>query len=84
MFVDLEKAYDRVPREELWDSLRRSRVPEVYIKMIPDMYEGSLAAVTTAVGTTEEFSVKIGLHQDSALNPFLFAIVIVQYSETSY
>ena len=30
IFIDLEKAYDRVPHEELWYSMKQSRVPEKY------------------------------------------------------
>ena len=37
MFVDLEKAYDRVPRELICYSLRRKGVPEAYINIIRDM-----------------------------------------------
>lgn len=29
--VDLEKAYDRVPREQLWQYMRKSVVAETYI-----------------------------------------------------
>ncbi|KAK3523524.1 hypothetical protein QTP70_001905 [Hemibagrus guttatus] len=46
-----------------------------------DMYERSRTVVKCAVGQTEEFKVEVGLHQGSALSPFLFAIVMHQLSE---
>lgn len=75
MFVDLEKAYDRVPREELWYCMRKSGVAEKYVRVVQDMYEDSVTAVRCAVGMTDWFKVKVGLHQGSALSPFLFAMV---------
>ncbi|KAK3532932.1 hypothetical protein QTP70_003800 [Hemibagrus guttatus] len=80
-FVDLEKAYDRVPREELWYCMRKSGVAEKYVRVVQDMYERSRTVVRCAVGQTEEFKVEVGLHQGSALSPFLFAIVMDQLSE---
>ena len=40
------------------------------------MYEGSETVVRCAVGTTESFKVKVGLHQGSALNLLLFAVIM--------
>ncbi|KAK3547492.1 hypothetical protein QTP86_021194, partial [Hemibagrus guttatus] len=81
VFVDLEKAYDRVPTEELWYCMRKSGVAEKYVRVVQDMYERSRTVVRCAVGQTEEFKVEVGLHQGSALSPFLFAMVMDQLSE---
>ena len=76
VFIDLEKAYDRVPREELWECMRQAGVPECYVMSIQDMYEGARTSVRSAAGLTEDFEVRVGLHQGSALSPFLFAIIM--------
>ncbi|KAK3536884.1 hypothetical protein QTP86_027008, partial [Hemibagrus guttatus] len=81
VFVDLEKAYDREPREELWYCMRKSGVAEKYVRVVQDMYERSRTVERCAVGQTEEFKVDVGLHQGSALSPFLFAMVMDQLSE---
>ena len=39
-------------------------------------YEKSETVVRCAIGTTESFKVKVGLHQGSALSPFLFAVIM--------
>ena len=75
-FVDLEKAYDRVPIEELWYCITKSGIVERYVQFVQDMYEGSKTMVRCAVETTESFKVKVGLHQGSALSPFLFAVIM--------
>ncbi|KAK3545134.1 hypothetical protein QTP70_001419 [Hemibagrus guttatus] len=75
VFVDLEKAYDRVPREELWYCMRKSGVAEKYV------FRLCRTVMRCAVSQTEEFKVEVGLHQGSALSPFLFAIVMDQLSE---
>ena len=54
-FIDLEKAYDRVPREELWECLRLAETSECYIRIIQDMYDGATTTVRSAAGLTEEF-----------------------------
>ena len=59
VFVDLEKAYDRVPREELWYCMRKSGIPGKYVGLVQNMYEESETAVRCAVGTTESFKVNV-------------------------
>ena len=76
VFVDLEKAYDKVPREEVWYCMRKSGLAEKYVRIVQDMYDDSTTAVRCAVGVTEGFEVKVGLHQGSALSPCLFAMMM--------
>ena len=76
VFVDLEKAYDRVPRKELWYCMRKSGIVEKYVQLVQDIYEGSETVVRCVAGTKESFNVKFGLHQESALSPFLFAVIM--------
>ena len=40
------------------------------------MYDGVVANVRTCGHITSDFSITIGLHQGSALSPFLFAVVM--------
>ena len=65
-FVDLEKAYDRVPRELIWYSLRRKCVPEAYINIIRDMYAGCKTSVMTSAGRTKGIELEVGRHQGLA------------------
>ena len=75
-FIDLEKAYDRIPREVVFWCLRKRRVPEKLVRLVEMMYRRTRTKVLTTVGETETFEVSVGLHQGSALSPFLFVLVM--------
>ena len=49
VFVDLGKAYDKVPREKVWYCMRKSGLAEKYVRIVQDMYDDSTTAVRCAV-----------------------------------
>ena len=66
-FVDLEKAFDRVPREVI----RWVGVEEWLVSAVMLMYTGAKTVVRTVYGNSSGFEVKVGMHQGSALSPLL-------------
>jgi len=75
-FVDLEKAFDRIPREVLRWAMRELGVEEWLVSTVMAMYEGVKTVVRTPFGDSESFEVRVGVHQGSVLSPLLFAVVM--------
>jgi len=76
-FIDLEKAFDRVPREVIRWAMRKLGVEEWLVSAVMSiMYTGAKTVVRTVYGNSSGFEVKVGMHQRSALSPLLFVIVM--------
>ena len=73
-FVDLGKAFDRVPRKVIWWALRKLGVEEWIVQQ---------SRVRVGEGYSEEFEVKVDVHQGSVLSPLLFIIVLEAYYKSS-
>jgi hypothetical protein len=76
VFIDLEKAYGKVPTNVMWWALQKHKVSSKYITLIKDMHNNVVTSVRTSDGDTNEFSINIILHQGSALSPYLFTLVM--------
>ena len=75
-FVDLEKAFDRVPRKVIRWALRKKGVSEKLVEAVMRLYDGVRTKVRVGNDLSEAFEVKVGLHQGSVLSPLLFVIVM--------
>ena len=56
-FVDLEKAFDRVPRKVIWWALRKLGVEEWIVRLVQGMYANARSRVRVGEGYSEEFEV---------------------------
>jgi hypothetical protein len=76
IFIDLEKAYDKMTRNVmLWD-LQNHKVSSKYITFIKNMCHNIVTSVWTSDRYINDFLINIGLHQGLTLISYLFALVM--------
>ena len=74
-FLDLEKAYDRVDRDAMWNVLRLYGIDGRLLRGVRSLYVGSKACVR--VGNEGEwFPVRVGLRQGCVMSLWLFNLYI--------
>ncbi|KAK0133440.1 LINE-1 reverse transcriptase [Merluccius polli] len=82
-FVDLEKAFDRVPRGVLWGVLREYGVSDPLIRAVRSLYDRCQSLVRIAGNKSDLFPVRVGLRQGCPLSPILFIIFMDRISRHS-
>ena len=75
-FIDLEKAFDRVPQKVIWWSMRKLKIDEWLVRIIQSMYKEMRSKVRVGDEYSNSFDVRVGVHQGSVLSPLLFVIVL--------
>ena len=75
-FVDLEKAFDRVPRQFLWWAMRKLDLDEWIVRLVQSMYAHARNRVHMDNGLSNQFCVDVGVHLGSFISPLLFYIVM--------
>ena len=61
-FMDLEKAFDRVPRKVLEWAMRKKGIPEVLIRSAISLYEGPKTKVNMDCELSEDLEVYVEMH----------------------
>ncbi|MHB9337741.1 RNA-directed DNA polymerase, partial [Fusobacterium pseudoperiodonticum] len=73
-FVDLEKAYDLVPRNKLWGVLEEYEINGQLLAAIKSLYKCPKVCVRVNGIKSRSFTVGVGLRQGCVLSPLLFII----------
>ena len=73
-FVDLKKAYDRVPRDKLWKVLQEYGVDGQLLRAIKSFYCRPEVCVRVNGKQSKPFHVGVGLRQGCVLSPLLFIV----------
>ena len=62
-FVDLEKAFDRVPRDVIWWAMRKLGIDEWLVRLVQSiyMYKDVRSRVRVGDGYSKEFGVGVGV-----------------------
>src|ERR1700712_2607442 len=76
VFVDFEKAFDRIDREAIWNTLAKRNIPAKIIRLIRALYENASCSVLHCGKLSDEFTVKTGVRQGCVLSPLLFITVL--------
>ena len=82
-FVDMEKAFDKVPRKVMEWPVRKKGLSEVIVRAVESWYDGAKTRVRVGSSYSEEFEVKVGVHQGSVLSPLLLVVVVDVITENA-
>jgi len=75
-FIDIQKAYDRVWRDGLWEKLYEYGMKGKMWRVLKNIYDTVESSVLVNEGQSRFFDVDTGLRQGCLLSPILFAIYI--------
>lgn len=73
-FIDLQKAFDTVPRGKVWKGLREKGINNKIIKVIQDLYKNNTNYIINNNMKSEGFKTEMGLRQGGGLSPTLFNV----------
>jgi Reverse transcriptase (RNA-dependent DNA polymerase) len=76
IFVDSEKAFDRVEWNYLWNTLNAMDFPPQFIQIVQALYAGASAQVRVNGYLTEPFKLTRGVRQGCPASPLLYVLTL--------
>ncbi|XP_063609538.1 uncharacterized protein LOC134783560 [Penaeus indicus] len=73
---DLQKAFDKVPRRAMWDTLTRYGCPDHFITLVRSLHDDMTGRVCHQGTLSDAFPITGGLKQGCVLAPTLFSLYI--------
>ena len=80
-FVDFRKAFDRIPRQKLFEKLRKEGIKGRFLEIVMSMYSKDKSAVKINNKMTEAFPCYTGVKQGCMLSPTLFNLYLSDLPE---
>ena len=74
MFLDWEKAFDKVYQDELMNALSRLNIPPEMLRMIHQLYDHPQFIIKDREGKSTYREQKTGIRQGCPLSPYLFVL----------
>ena len=76
IFLDWEKAFDKVDHKRLVEALRRLKIPEHYLDIIQNLYENPCFQAKYDNDKSEFKKQEAGIRQGCTLSPYLFILLM--------
>jgi hypothetical protein len=83
LFVDYERAFDSIDRKCMWAALTNKGLPQKFVNLIKEGYNGYKCRILHEGTLSEEFETSTGVRQGCILSPLLFLVVIDEVLKTT-
>ena len=76
LFIDLAKAFDKVPHDLLWSKLGKMGFNKQFIDLLKSLYKDSYVTIIVNGHKTDKIMINSGVKQGCPLSPLLWALFI--------
>ncbi|KAG6932301.1 hypothetical protein G0U57_000080, partial [Chelydra serpentina] len=75
-WLDLANAFGSIPHHHIFDTLQEFGMPESFLRLIRELYEGCSTTIRSVEGETAEIPIRSGVKQGCPLSPIVFNLAM--------